>query len=67
MSSLKGGQPCLTWWKVTGKWGPYKTLKDREIQTLNDRSENRLWEFFSEEEILGGPGNCASHRKDDAS
>ena len=64
MSSLKGGQPCLTWWKVTGKWGPYKTLKDREIQTLNDRSENRLWEFFSEE-ILGGPGNCASHRKDD--
>lgn len=65
MSSLKGGQPCLTWWKVTGKWGPYKTLKDREIQTLNDRSENRLWEFFSEEEILGGPGNCASHRKDD--
>jgi len=51
--------------KVTGKWGPYKTLKDREIQTLNDRSENRLWEFFSEEEILGGPGNCASHRKDD--
>ena len=67
MSSLKGGQPCLTWWKVTGKWGPYKTLKDREIQTLNDRSENRLWDFLSEEERHGAPGNCASHRKDDDS
>ena len=53
--------------KVTGKWGPYKTLKDREIQTLNDRSENRLWDFLSEEERHGAPGNCASHRKDDAS
>jgi len=40
---------------------------EREIQTLNDRSENRLWDFLSEEERHGAPGNCASHRKDDAS